>query len=138
MCLVSLNSSLILPRQESPSMQSPQDGTSPGRFPTSYYPYQNVVNQHLLPPNMSSPSSQGSASTPPNDYHGYSAPSGSKASKRSSSSLAPDNKKRVKQDYADDESASPPAIKDEKIKSTRGSRYVEQQFKELRSISNLY
>lgn len=94
---------------------------------SSYGQHSHHVPQHLsLPPNYSSPSSQGSDTigTPPAD-HMLPSPASNVNGKRPASSIssisANDSRKKPRKDDESD-ARSPTAEKDEKAKPTRGSR----------------
>jgi hypothetical protein len=99
-----------------------------------YPPYYNHYQQHpsqlqhhlSLPPNYSSPSSQGSDTigTPPTEIMMYPASSSNVNGKRPASSNNMDSRKKARKDD-DSETQSPAAEKEEvKAKPTRGSRSV--------------
>lgn len=99
-------------------------------YPPYYQNYQQApqhMPQHLhLPPNYSSPSSQGSDTigTPPTE-HMYPSSSSNANGKRPASSVSMsngnDSRKKARQDV-DSDARSPTAEKEEKAKPTRGSR----------------
>lgn len=98
----------------------------PGYYSYQQQPQQHMASHHLIPPNLPSPSSQGSdtAGTPPAESMSY--PSSSANRKRPSSALPPGlvdtGRKKVRTDRSTD-GASPSAEKEEaKPKSTRGPR----------------
>lgn len=129
---------IAMSHQEHPMSHSMQPPPSPSipidpalaLYPPYYHSYQQQssghIPQHLsLPPNYSSPSSQGSDTigTPPTE-HMYPASSNGNG-KRSASSISngPDSRKKQRKD--DDDPLSPLTEKDEgKVKPTRGSRSV--------------
>ena len=116
-------------------MPSPSSSSIPidpalALYPPYYSSYQQHPSQlqhHLsLPPNYSSPSSQGSDTigTPPTEIMMYPSSSSNINGKRPSSSISMDSRKKARKDD-ESETHSPAADKEEvKAKPTRGSRFI--------------
>ena len=121
--------------QSMPSPSSPPIPIDPALalyppYYSSYHQQPSQLHQHLsLPPNYSSPSSQGSDTigTPPTEIMMYPSSSSNTNGKRPASSISNSNMDSRKKARNDDESEtqSPVPEKEEvKAKPTRGSRFV--------------
>ena len=99
----------------------------PPYYSTHYHQHPSQLQHHLsLPPNYSSPSSQGSDTigTPPTEILMYPSSSSNMNGKRPASATNVDSRKKARKDD-DSQSQSPAAEKEEvKAKPTRGSRFV--------------